>query len=291
MPGFRLVDVLLNLSFMLAAGGAVGLFVWIGFRLFSTGWQSYEEKYVQGAGRTLDAMYLTMPLQHLIYLSFASSAVIGVMTGLIFGSVAWGIILGLLGFSTPAIVVHFLKRRRDHRFRVQLVDALMNISNSLRAGFSLHQAFGLVQREMPNPISQEFRLVNQELRFGVDMEEALGHLLGRMPSEDLDLVVTAITISRDVGGNLTEVFDNIAETIRSRHRLQGKIRALTAQGKWQAGLVCSLPLILAVVINMINPALMEPVYHTVYGWGLIALIVLFQVAGVFAIMKIVRIDV
>jgi len=280
-----------TIPIMLSAAGAAGLFVLIGFQLFSSGWQSYEEKYVKGSGRTLDAMYLTMPLQHLVYLSFASSAVIGLLFGLVFGSIAWGVILGALGFAFPAVAVRVLKRRRDARFRVQLVDALMNISNSLRAGFSLHQAFELVQREMPNPISQEFRLVNQELRFGVSMADALGHLLLRMPSQDLDLVVTAITISRDVGGNLTEVFDNIADTIRSRHRLYGKIRALTAQGKFQAALICSLPLLIGVAVNAINPALMKPVYHTVYGWGLIALIVLLQVLGIVTILKIVNIDV
>ena len=276
---------------MLSAAGAAGLFVLIGFQLFSSGWQSYEEKYVKGSGRTLDAMYLTMPIQHLIYLSFASSAVIGLLFGLVFGSIAWGVIMAALGFSFPALAVRILKRRRDARFRVQLVDALMNVSNSLRAGFSLHQAFELVQREMSNPISQEFRLVNQELRFGASMADSLGNLLLRMPSQDLDLVVTAITISRDVGGNLTEVFDNIADTIRSRHRLYGKIRALTAQGKFQAALICSLPVLIGIAVNAINPALMKPVYHTIYGWGLIALIVLLQVLGIVTILKIVNIDV
>ena len=276
---------------MLSAAGAAGLFVLIGFQLFSSGWQSYEEKYVKGSGRTLDAMYLTMPIQHLIYLSFASSAVIGLLFGLVFGSIAWGVIMAALGFSFPALAVRILKRRRDARFRVQLVDALMNVSNSLRAGFSLHQAFELVQREMSNPISQEFCLVNQELRFGASMADSLGNLLLRMPSQDLDLVVTAITISRDVGGNLTEVFDNIADTIRSRHRLYGKIRALTAQGKFQAALICSLPVLIGIAVNAINPALMKPVYHTIYGWGLIALIVLLQVLGIVTILKIVNIDV
>ncbi len=282
---------LLEIPIMLSAAGAVALFVLIGFQLFASGWQSYEEKYVKGAEHSLDAMYLTIPVQHVVYLSFASALVSGALAGLAFGSIAWGIILGLLGLTFPTVAVRLLKKRRDTRFRVQLVDALMNISNSLRAGFSLHQAFELIQREMSNPISQEFRLTNQELRFGLSMEDALGNLFKRMPSEDLDLVVMAITISRDVGGNLTEVFDNIASTIRSRHRLYGKVRALTAQGKMQAALVCSLPPLIGIAINAINPALMQPVYHTIYGWGLIALIVLLQVLGVITILKIVNIDV
>lgn len=282
---------LLQFSILIAGAGAAGLFVLIGFELFSHGWTSYDEKFVKGSGKTLDSMYLTIPIQHLIYLSFASALAAGIFFGLVFGSVAAGVIIGFAGFPMPAFIIRFLKNRRDYKFRVQLVDALMNISNSLRAGFSLHQAFELIQREMPNPISQEFKLMNQELRFGMNLDEALGNLLKRMPSEDLDLVVTAIVISRDVGGNLTEIFDNIADTIRSRHRLHGKIRALTAQGKFQAALICSLPLLIAVALNFVNPALMQVVYHTVYGWALIAVILILQAMGVFVIMKIVNIDI
>ena len=219
------------------------------------------------------------------------SFVTGALFTLTFGSIAWGVITGLVGFSFPPLVIRYLKKRRDARFRVQLVDALMNVSNSLRAGFSLHQAFELIQREMSNPISQEFRLMNQELRLGVSIEDALKNLLKRMPSEDLDLVTTAIVISRDVGGNLTEIFDNIADTVRSRHRLQGKIKALTAQGKMQAALICALPLVIGIAVNAINPAIMEPVSNTIWGWGLIALIVVLQVLGVITILKIVNIDV
>ena len=282
---------MVQIPIMLAGAGAVALFVLVGFQLFSSGWQSYEQRYVKGAERTLDAMYLTMPLQHLIYFSFASSVIGGLLAGLIFGSIAWGVIVGVVAFALPPVAIRLLKRRRDNRFRVQLVDALMNVSNALRAGFSLHQAFDLVQREMANPISQEFRLVNQELRFGVRMEDALDNLLKRMPSEDLDLVVTSITISRNVGGNLTDIFENIAQTIRSRHRLYGKIKALTAQGKMQAALVCSIPVVFAVAMNLISPQMMKIVYHSPWGWAMIATIVILQILGVFTILKIVNIDV
>jgi tight adherence protein B len=282
---------MLIIPILLSVAGATGLFVLIGFQLFSSGWQSYEERYVRGAERSLDAMYLTLPIQHLVYLSFASAVIVGALAGLVFGSIAWGIILGAAGFVLPAVAIYFLKRRRDARFLQQLVDALMNVSNSLRAGFSLHQAFSLIQREMANPISQEFRLVNQELRFGVSMEDALHHLLERMPSEDLEIVVTAITISRDVGGNLTEVFDNIAETMRERRRLHGKIKALTAQGKWQAALVCAIPVFFALVMNIIHPQMMEVVYTEPLGWALIAAIVTLQILGILTIVKIVRIEV
>ena len=141
----------------------------------------------------------------------------------------------------------------------------MNLSNSLRAGFSLTQALELIHREMPNPMAQEIRLVCQELRLGVPLEDALNNLYKRMPSEDLDLMVTAIAIIRDVGGNLTEIFDNIAHLIRERQRIQGKIRTLTAQGRFQALIMCLLPGGICVGLYYIAPDLFAMLFHTGEG--------------------------
>ena len=185
----------------------------------------------------------------------------------------------------------YLKNARDKAFGLQLVDALVNMGNSLKAGFSLNQALELVQREMENPMSQEIRLVTQEIRLGVSVENALQHLLERMPSQDLDLVVTAITISREIGGNLTEVFDNIADTVRERHRIGGKIDALTAQGKLQGIIISLLPIGVGVALNLINPKKMEPMFNTFLGWLMIVGILGLEALGMFVIFKIVSIEV
>jgi tight adherence protein B len=213
------------------------------------------------------------------------------LTTLLFGSVVLGIAVGLLAFAAPRLLAVFLKRRRDKKFGVQLVDALMNISNALRSGFSLPQSFELIQREMGKPISQEFRLVNQETRVGVPMEEALEHLLERMPGEDLELVVTSILVSQEVGGSLAEVMDNIASTIRERHEIEGKVRALTAQGRMQAIVLGAVPILLALVINWLNPGLFAPMIHTLPGWGLFGVILVLEVVGILVVRKIVTIEV
>ena len=276
---------------MLCSGGAVAAFVIAGIQMFSKGWEGYEEKYVRGAERSLDDMYLTIPMQHLVYLSVCSALVLAVLFGLLFGSLAVGVIGAVVGLAVPEVLVRWLRKRRLARFGFQLVDALTNVSNSLKAGFSLPQAFQLLQDEMPNPISQEFRMVNQELRLGVPMEEALTHLYQRVESGDVDLFTTAIGISREVGGNLTEVFDNIADTIRERHKMEGKIHALTAQGKAQAFIVCALPFVMLLMLNYTNPELVRPMFERPLGWLILTVIGVLELFGVLIIRKIVAIDV
>jgi len=276
---------------LLLVGGATLLFGVSGVYLFSRGWESYEQKYVGGAAQTLDAMYLTIPPQHIAYLSLLCFVLLGGFLWILFGEPVVGLIGGIFGLPVPMITLRVLKHRRDKLFGIQLIDALVNMGNSLKAGFSLIQAFQLIEREMANPISQEFRLLNQELQLGQPLEEALDNLIKRMPGEDLDLVVTSVVISREIGGNLTEIFDNIAQTIRDRHIIEGKIRALTAQGKLQGIIMSLLPVAVGFAIHLVNPELLQPLYQTAMGWFMMVATALFILIGYFWIRKIVTIEV
>jgi len=275
----------------IAAALGTFLFTVVGLHMLMRMYRQYEKAYLEGTATTLDAMYVTMPAQNILYLGILCFIFVSFLMGVLSRSFLIGVLFGLPTFFVPRAVLYFLKTHRDELFNVQLVDALMNISNSLRAGFSLNQALDLVHREMPNPISQEFRLVCQELRLGLPMEEALENLYRRMPLPDVDLVVTAIAIVRDVGGNLTEVFDNIAHTIRERHRIEGKIRALTAQGKLQAIVVCLIPFVLGGAMYVVAPDLFAPMITTPLGWAMIAACLVLIVLGWLWIRKIVAIDV
>jgi len=271
--------------------GAVALFMFVGIDLFTKRWKSYEESYVEGAGQTLDAMYLTIPPSHVWYLSFLS---ILLMTLLIFGvvgSLSAAIPCGILAFPLPKIIIHVLKKRRDKKFGMQFVDALASISNSLRAGFTMVQAFDLIQREMENPIKQEFRLMIMETRLGVPLDEALQHLARRMPSQDMDLFVTAVSILREVGGSLTEVFGNIAATIRERHRIEGKVDALTATGRIQGIMMVFLPIGFVIGINIISPNMLKKLYTHPVGLAVIGASVIMIAIGGLVIRKIVNIEV
>jgi len=284
-------DVFMIGAILAAAFGAVVIVVYGLLQVLSKGFKSYEEKYVAGATATLDAMYLTMTPQQIFYLSLLSTLVVFLVVGASTMNFVLGTIIGLLAFGAPMVTIKMLKKRRDKKFGVQLVDALMSMSNSLRAGHSLPTSFELIGREVENPMGQEVRLLSQEMRLGVSMEDALAHFLERMPSEDLDILVTSILISREVGGNLAEVFDNIANTIRDRHRIQGKIAALTAQGKLQGAVICALPVLIGIFLNAYSPELMTPMFHDWLGWVLMGAVVMMEALGTLMILKIVAIKI
>ena len=275
----------------IAGFGSAALLVFVVSDLMGATWQRYEEEVLKGAEVSFDQIYLQIPARQLLYIATVLAVLFTGLGTLLFGNVLIGLIIGLVAFASPRLLAVFLRRRRERKFGKQLVEAMMNISNALRSGFSLPQAFELIQREMENPIAQEFRLINQETRIGVPMEEALNHVLERLPSEDLDLVVTAILVSQEVGGSLAEVMDNIARTIRERHQIEGKIRALTSQGRMQAWILGSVPIALGFVLNWINPGLFEPMLTTWIGWALFGVIGVLLLVGMLVVRKIVMIEV
>lgn len=281
----------LVLAAMAAAFGAAWLLAYIGGEMFGKGWESYEEKYVKGAERTMESMFLTIPIQNLVYLSAMAFLFIMFLVAYLTSNFWAGVVFGMFAFSLPKILLVVLKMKRDNLYNLQLIDALSSASNSLRAGLTLNQSFDLIQQEMDSPIDQEFRLVNQQLRLGLSLEDALEDLRRRMPGQDTELFVTATVIARDIGGNLPEVFAKIAETIRERHKIEGKIRALTAQGKAQAAVICLLPLFIGLALNFITPDLFRPMYQSYHGLFLILLIILMELAGAYFIRRIVIIDV
>ncbi len=270
---------------------AVALFVYSGISLFYSGWQSYEQRYAESAERSLDAIYLTVPPQHVVYLSIASFALATVFWLWLFGNIIAALLFGLMGLAAPKILLWWLKRQRDRKFDHQLVDALTNIGNSMAAGFSLNQALELVAQEMDNPMGQEMGLLVRQLHVGMELEDALESLYSRMPSMDLDLIISSILISREVGGDLTEIFDNIARTIQERHRIEGRIKALSAQGKMQGFVLVCIPPAMALALHYIAPSLIEPLYTTITGWVLMAIITALMAAGIYTIYRIVDIEV
>jgi len=154
-------------------------------------------------------------------------------------SIPFGILSGIAGLFIPQMYVSRSKSKRLKMFDNQLGDMLNLMVNGLRAGYSTMQAMEAISKELPSPRSDEFRRVVQEMQLGLDMAEALDHLVRRIASDDLDLVITAINVQREVGGNLAEILDVISYTIRERVRIQGEIAALTAQGRATAWVISS----------------------------------------------------
>jgi tight adherence protein B len=187
-------------------------------------------------------------------LIFLSVVFVGGLAWVIGGRNIISFLIGAVaGYLAPGIYVSMQQTRRLNRFNDQLSDMLNLMVNGLRAGYSTSQAMEAVSKELPSPICEEFRRVVQEMQLGIPMERALANLLRRIPSDDLDFVITAINVQREVGGNLSEILDTISFTIRERVRIRGEIRALTAQVRVSGTILSLIPVFLTVVLWFLNP--------------------------------------
>lgn len=222
----------------------------------------------------------------------------------IFGAIIFGFLGGwhpvslligaVIGAFAPRFYVKRQQRQRLNRFNDQLGDMLNLMVNGLRAGYSTMQAMEAISKELPAPISDEFRRVVQEMQLGVSMETALDNLLRRIPSDDLDFVVTAINVQREVGGNLSEILDSISFTIRERVRIKGEIRVMTSQVRASGTLLSIIPGALALILWFMNPDYLMSFFDgpsPLCGWGAIGLIVIMIATGYFIMMKIADIEV
>jgi tight adherence protein B len=212
-------------------------------------------KFTWGQGISKDLARADIKLRVGEYILVVLLAVLGV------GLIAWwfggreilsALIGAAVGFMIPRIYVGREQTARLRRFDGQLGDMLNLMVNGLRAGYSTMQAMEAVSRELPPPISDEFRRVVQEMQLGVPMERALDNLTRRIPSRDLDLVVTAVNVQREVGGNLSEILDTISHTIRERVRIKGEIRVLTSQVMTSGKFLAVMPVFLAGTLYFVN---------------------------------------
>ncbi|OLC20133.1 MAG: hypothetical protein AUH33_04375 [Chloroflexi bacterium 13_1_40CM_68_21] len=197
----------------------------------------------------------------------------------------------ILGYFVPRIWVGRRIGGRLNAFNKQLPDTITLLSNSLRAGSSFLQSVELVSRESPAPMGPEMGRVVREVNLGLGMEEALANMVRRIKSDDLDLMVTAIGVQQQVGGNLAEILDTIAFTIRERVRIKGEIRTLTAQGRYSGYLVAFLPIGIMITLNFINPEFMQPLFTETIGRVLLIIGAVMMAIGFYAIRKITDIKV
>lgn len=214
----------------------------------------------------------------------------GVLVTVVSGNGLAGILFSLMGAVLPPFLVKKAQEQKIKKFNLQLVDALTVVSNSLRAGYSFIQAIELVSREMPNPLGKEFARTFREVNLGTTTEDALNNMGNRIASKDLSLIITAVLIQRQIGGNLAEIMDNISDTIRDRIRIQGEIKTLTAQGRISGMVIGLIPLFLIAVMLVINPDYLDPLFHSALGLGMLAGSVVSEIIGVLLIKKATSIE-
>ena len=250
----------------------------------------YEEKYVVSSVGDLSNMFLFVDARTVFVLNLCVMGLFA-LGGALIGGIGAGLLGGLVGFFLPLIAVRAFRKRRIEKFNKQLVEVLQQLSGALKAGLTFQQAMEQVAKESPPPLGQEFSLTIRELKLGLPLEEALVNMAKRVGSEDLDLTVTSTNIAKQLGGNMAEMFETISTTIRERMRLEGKIKAVTSQGKMQGMIVSMMPLAMGVILNFMRPDLMQPMLHHPFGWGLVLVCLIGIVLGWFMIMRIVNIDV
>lgn len=231
-------------------------------------------------------------------LIFMSAVVMAFLAWLIQPHIASVVIGGIIGLFIPRFYVKRQQTARLNKFNDQLSDMLSLMVNGLRAGYSTMQALEAVSRELPTPISDEFRRVVQEMQIGIPMEKALDNLLRRIPSEDLDFVITAVNVQREVGGNLSEILDTISFTIRERVRIKGEIRVMTATVRTSATVLSLIPVFLAAALWFVSPEYIGTFFdesanlpQPLCGIIAVSTIVGMIAAGYFVMMKIADIEV
>jgi tight adherence protein B len=200
------------------------------------------------------------------------------------------IVIGFIAGAVPFFTVDSARVKRMANFNAQISDALTIMANSLRSGFSFLQAMDMVQRELPDPIKKEFFRTFREINLGTSTEEALQNLVKRVGSDDLDLVITAVLIQRQVGGNLAEVLDNIAETLRERMRVKREVRTLTAQGRISGLIIQLLPAFLAAFLFFTNRPYIMELFTDRLGQIMLTVALVNEAIGIYLIRKIVDIN-
>lgn len=275
---------------LLLVTGSVFFFSLVIFGVLSKAYEQYQERYVVKSMNDLSDMFLFIDPRQMLVLNIACMCLMGIMSYIVLNPlVAVG--MTILGFFMPMMLVRYYRKRRIKKFNTQLVDALQAMANAFKAGLTFPQAIEHVSKEAFPPLSQEFGLFVKEVKLGVPLEEALINMGKRVGSDDLELVVVSTNISRQLGGNMAEMFETISSTIRERFRLEGKIDALTSQGKLQGWIVAAMPLVLGLVLKYMRPDLMLPMLNHWFGYVLVSVICVMEALGIFIIRRIVNIDV
>jgi len=278
-----LLAALLIVCFTLAATLAV--------RAAMDFWARYRENFVDQARLNLADMFMFMDASQLFLFNGLLLLVLPAVTWLLTGSIFLAVVLALVIAFLPRKVYAWLRKRRIDKIQEQLPDAMQMLSGSLRAGVGFAPAMEILVQDGQPPLSQELALVLREQHLGVRTEEALEHFAERVPIVDAKLFVSAVNISREVGGNLAETLGTLAVTLRRRLIMENKVKALTSQGRLQGIVMAMLPVFLIGYLTLIYSETMEPMFHTWHGWLVMGICAVMEYLGYRMCRKIMTIDV
>lgn len=251
----------------------------------------FLDNYKREIQRKLVRAHLLLKAEEFITVSLILMAVFGFLTFIASNSVLMTLVLSICGWLLPSLFLKVRIKKRLKMLNEQLSDAVVLMSNSLKAGYSFFQAVDIISKEMTGPIAEEFTFMQKEVNLGLTTEKALENLVNRIKSDDLELVVTAVLIQRQVGGNLSEVLDNISTTIRERIKIKGEIKTVTAQGRASGFIISVLPFGLGLILFVINRDYMTGLFTHPIGILIVVFSLLMELTGIYFISRIVKIEI
>ena len=269
----------------------VAVVVWLIMQWADKKLTQQQESLAQQASTTLADMFIFLDPQKMFRYNVAAMVLLPAIVWFLTANPLFSIVALIAAYVLPKYYVNMLHKRRFKTLEKQLPDALLMITGAMSAGASLNVAIESMIKEQRPPVAQEFDLMARELRLGVDFDTALKNMEKRNPIPDFALVIAAMRISREVGGNLAEILNSLASTLREKQTMEGKIASLTAQGKIQGIVMTGLPLLVMFGLTQLEPGAMAPLFNTWPGWLTLAVIGTMEVMGYFFIQKITRIDV
>ncbi len=289
-----LLDLASNTLFWLTlatVAGSVAIIGWLVARQSESYLGDYESVFKETATGSLEDMFLFIDPHQLFLANIVALVFLPLFAFMLTGDFFIALLVAILVIFLPFMLYRSMKRKRLRMFEKQLPDALIMVSGSLAAGASLNMALQAVVNEQPAPLSQEFMLFTREQRIGVDFDTSLRNMERRLPLQDFLMFTSAMRISREVGGDLGDVLDTLAETLRKKAAMEGKIEALTAQGRMQGIVMSGLPILLGGLLFALEPAAMGKLFTTTYGWVLLCVTIVMEVLGYMFIKKVTTIDV
>ena len=276
---------------LLLGGLAVAILALLIARSLARLLPAYHARFGDAVSRQLARAHLFVDPMRLLRINLLAAAGATVLALWVTESVVAATAAALASGALPKLTLAFIRRRRLDAFRRQLSDLLMLTAGGLRAGLGLSQALGQTAAEIDVPARQEIELMQREQRLGASFEQALAGLERRMPLEETALLCAALRISRDTGGNLAETLEALGDAMRRKVAIEGKIRALTAQGRLQGWAMGMLPLLCALLLWLVEPAAMSTLVTTWYGLATCAVIAVMQLLGLYFLRRVMRIDV
>ncbi len=270
---------------------AAAMLAWIAIDIGTVTLKRYRAHFTERTKFQIDEFFLFIDVKKLFLVNLSLMSLAAVATYAVTGTVLLAVPVFFACALAPRLLYAYMRQRRLDMFEYQLPDALMMLAGGARAGVAVNAAIAQMVGEAPAPVGQEFSLLLREQRLGVTMEQSLNNLGRRMPTQSTALVVSAMRVASETGGGLAETLERTSSTIRSRLQMEGKIRALTAQGKLQAIVVGLLPLLLMLILNYMEPQAMALLWHSRAGWATLAVLVILEFMGIYVIRKIIAIDV